>query len=1037
LTVDLFKGNTGTVSVRLTPESDLLVAGEIELKNLSPFGDGYNFEKQILKFPRIVIPLAGIPGVSISAFIDGGVFFKFSWQPLILKQLKVGFAETNINEIENVTLDIHGSVGSMASAEVYMTINAGLEARVLVATLSGSIGGEAGLGISAEAGGELDASWNMQKGLQFKEVRAFLNVTPKAVFRLTGSISIDLDLWITTINLYYHKWVFAEKELDLSGLTLKLDFPIRFNEDNTVKMPTYEEMNVQKPDFTGSQGEAILDKAINGDAEKELEAKKQEIRSQIKHDLREKSYDPEFSLSNYTEKMVDKYGKSEELKTFVLQVIEDESRNLEYERFERNKSMIRSSPMPLNSKLTILNIFSMFNQYVTNNDVEAFKAELITIEEEKKLKAQQSTAAMPPPPIDNQSSSTNGTAQTKLFDNGKPDVNTLQSKAIFESDAESSEEESIQRKCSECEEENQIQRNETTDASVWPDDKLTNSIQHKVEADIQREPDTDPAPTEPLPFTPDPKSEILPPQPTPGSTQKPDRSDTLSVKGLWWFHAQPIEEGMKKLHPERRFEYEDSIFFDFDSAILPDIEKELKIDRDLTDPKNPGGWLARADKKKIKIILRGNASEEGNPAYNLSLSNKRIKAVANALKHPNIIIVKQESIFGKDKTIDFRRARRVDIVEEGVSAPAATPGDCGPTLKRIMGVKSRSITFLDKASLNVLKALRSPSDKDSVKTRSIVAKWFNKSDVRVMTAVAQGLSQISKTLDELDPAKANLTCEVTGKPPVQNCSEGVGARGGNDPRPSIIICSSMEKSDENELIDLFIHESGHAAGFMKDFAYAHERAFRVVDTESRLKMPDGFVGVTLEINSAVENADVEVPTIGKNDEVDCLKTQTNRALDALGLVDRWINDAQDSVRELYDKSNPDFMADHVATVKAHFDSDYNDKKIKVTEALYARFEEMSFPLRGDLKIICMNDFLDTTGLGGFWQEDSSGFPGEKIFLLPEFFTLATDAEKGALLMAEMLAKASGFIEPRHRKAFAKMAQSFSKTQDKNPWRKKD
>lgn len=1048
LTVDLFKGNTGTVSVRLTPERDLLVAGEIELKNLSPFGDGYNFEKEILKFPRIVIPLAGIPGVSISAFIDGGVFFKFSWQPLILKQLKVGFAETNINEIENVTLDIHGSVGSMASAEVYMTINAGLEARVLVATLSGAIGGEAGLGISAEAGGDLDASWNMEKGLQFKEVRAFLNVTPKAVFRLTGSISIDLDLWITTVNLYYHKWVFAEKELDLSGLTLKLDFPIRFNEDNTVKMPSYEEMNVQKPDFTGAQGEAILDKAINGDAEKELEAKKQEIRSQIQDDMRKKSYDPEFSLSDYTEKMVEKYGKSEELKEFVLRTIEDESRRLEYERFERNKSMIRSSAMPLSGKLTLLNIFSMFNQYVTNNDVEAFKAELITIEEEK-IKAQQApvdnlqnpngnAAVMgPPPPPDNQSVTTNGVAQKNQISNGANGATKLQRKPIFESDTEPTKEESIQSKCAECEKEEQIQKKEITDEGNTSDE-LMGDTEHldDPDADIQREPDTDSAPAEPLPFSPDPKNEILPPKPTPGTTQTPDRSDTLSVKGLWWFHRQPIEEATKKLHPERRFEYEDSIFFDYDSASLPDIEKQLKIDRDNTDPKKPGGWLGRADSHKIKITLRGNASEEGNPAYNLSLSKKRMKAVADALKHPNIIIVKQESIFGKDKTVDFRRARRVDIVEEGVSSPAVSPGDCKETLKKIMSVKSRSITFLDKASLNILKAMKSPSDKESAKTRGIVAKWFNKSDVGTMSAVADGVSQISKTLQAIDPSKGNLTCEVTGKPPVQNCSEGVGARGGNEPKAHLIVCSSMEKSDNNKLTELFIHEAGHAAGFMKDFAYTYERVFRVIDTASKLKMPDGYVATTLEINSVLENADVEVPSLGKDDKVKCLGEQGKLAMNALGLVDRWIEDAQTSVRELYDKSHPDFLADHVATVRTHFDPGYDDKKIKVTEALYARFEELSFPLRGDLEVICINDLKDISDLGGFWQQDSSGFPGDKIFLFQEFFTKAKDAEKGALLLTEMLAKASGFIEVKHRKAFAKMAQSFNKTQDKNPWRKK-
>ena len=42
--------------------------------------------------------------------------------------------------------------------------------RVLIATLSGSLGGEAGLGLDAEAGGKVDAGWDMEKGLRFKEI---------------------------------------------------------------------------------------------------------------------------------------------------------------------------------------------------------------------------------------------------------------------------------------------------------------------------------------------------------------------------------------------------------------------------------------------------------------------------------------------------------------------------------------------------------------------------------------------------------------------------------------------------------------------------------------------------------------------------------------------------------------------------------------------------------------------------------------------------------------------------------------------------
>ncbi|MDJ0728847.1 MAG: DUF4157 domain-containing protein [Crocosphaera sp.] len=386
LTVDLFKGNTGTIGVRLTPEKEVLIAGEIRLSNLSPFGDGVNYHKELLSLPELEIPLIGIPGMSVSAFISGGVHFKFDWQPLMLKILVVKFEETNINELESIQLDITGSVGSMASAEVYIAIDAGLRARVLIATLSGSLGGEAGLGVTAEAGGDLEATWDMEKGLQLKQIIAHLDVTPKAIFRLTGTVSVDLDLWLTSVNLYYHRWVFAEQEIDMSGLTLKADFPIRFDDNGDLIKPSIDEISLEKPNFTGSQGRDILNQAINSEAEKKLAAKKEEIRGTIKRDLR----DPENELTptEYTKKMTKKYKDSPELKAFVIQAIEDESRLLEYEKFEEQKTFIRQMDGSLEKKFRLLSLFSFFYQYVRDSDIEAFKAELIKIEEDKKLQTE-------------------------------------------------------------------------------------------------------------------------------------------------------------------------------------------------------------------------------------------------------------------------------------------------------------------------------------------------------------------------------------------------------------------------------------------------------------------------------------------------------------------------------------------------------------------------------------------------------------------------------------------------------------------------
>ena len=396
LGVDIYKGIHGSVSIRLTPDKEVLIGGKIEAKELKPFGEGYNYDKEIISFPTIEFPLVGIPGLSVSAFIGGGVHFKFNWQPLILKDLSLDFKETNIKDLASVSLEIMGSVGSSAHAEVYLKIEAGLKARAAIAVLTGSLAGEAGLGLDAEAGGKVDATWDMEKGLKFKEIKAFLNVEPKAIFRLTGNVKVDLDLWIAKVNIYEHEWVLAEKQLDLSGITLKLDFPIKFKETGEVELPEYDKMNVEQPDFKGDAGKKILDDALNGDAKKEEAAKKEKLKVQIHDDMRSAD-NKDVSPSDYEKKMREKYEDSPELQAFVSTTIHDEAKKIEYEDFEQLKDKLRKNPAPAEAKYVQVNVFEMFHGYVEKNDYEALRTELKKIDEDKKLAAANAANNTTPP----------------------------------------------------------------------------------------------------------------------------------------------------------------------------------------------------------------------------------------------------------------------------------------------------------------------------------------------------------------------------------------------------------------------------------------------------------------------------------------------------------------------------------------------------------------------------------------------------------------------------------------------------------------
>jgi hypothetical protein len=392
LTVDLFKGSKGTISVRLTPDKQLLVAGSFTVQNVKPFGDGVNIKKG-KEFPSVKIPLVGIPGVSIFFEIGGGAYFTFNWDPLVLKELTISFTETNINEIETAQVNIHGEIGSKAVAEAYMELKASLGAEVLIAEIKGSLAGQAGIRVEAEAGGSVDATWNNEKGLQLKQVNASLSVDPKAFFRLKGSISVDLDLWITTINLYYKEWTLAEGEAQLGGLALKVSFPIKFDEEGNLIRPEFEQLNVEKPDFSGDQGKAALDSGINADAKKERKLAQDKLRQDIAHDIRESYNKEEFSPSEYAKKLQKKYKDDAEMKAFIMDSVEEEVRIREYEEFDQLKNELKKSDLSLNQKIGKAMVFKMFRSRISPSDYDAFINELRAIEQQKQEAAAQANQA--------------------------------------------------------------------------------------------------------------------------------------------------------------------------------------------------------------------------------------------------------------------------------------------------------------------------------------------------------------------------------------------------------------------------------------------------------------------------------------------------------------------------------------------------------------------------------------------------------------------------------------------------------------------
>jgi hypothetical protein len=200
---------------------------------------------------------------------------------------------------------------------------------------------------------------------------------------LKGSISVDLDLWLTTINLYYKEWILAEGSADLSGLSLKVNFPLKFDENGDLIRPGFEQLNIEKPDFSGDQGKAALDGGINGEAQKERKLAKDKLRAQIAEDMRKARGDDDFSPTEYAKKMQKKYKEDEDMKAFIMDSVEEEVKIQEYEQFDELKNELRKSELPLNSKIARAMVFKMFRARISPGDYDAFIEELRTIEKQK------------------------------------------------------------------------------------------------------------------------------------------------------------------------------------------------------------------------------------------------------------------------------------------------------------------------------------------------------------------------------------------------------------------------------------------------------------------------------------------------------------------------------------------------------------------------------------------------------------------------------------------------------------------------------
>lgn len=237
-----------TAGLRLLPNGEIEVTGQIGLPEALEIFPRKSLDKELFKvgidIPIIAFTVAG-QRVGIFATVQGGAQLLAHFGPAELKELNLGVT-WNPDHEDETTVKGHAALALPAGAGVKLFIKGGLGVGIPVvsATLGLTIGGY--LGIAAEVRAAVDIDWTPARGMVLDAVAA-ASAEPKFIFSVMGFVSVDLDLWLKTINLYEKQWMLAAFEYG-SGLRLGISLPVHYEEGKDFE-PSLSDVTFEVPDI--------------------------------------------------------------------------------------------------------------------------------------------------------------------------------------------------------------------------------------------------------------------------------------------------------------------------------------------------------------------------------------------------------------------------------------------------------------------------------------------------------------------------------------------------------------------------------------------------------------------------------------------------------------------------------------------------------------------------------------------------------------------------------------------------------------------
>ena len=264
ISVTLGENINSKLGVRLSKDGKVLITGKLTVTEEKLLKD------DLLKFHHTIFDIK-TPKVPVFSIGIGQIFLQIEGNAEAMAKIAaptisidVDLKETDIFNPKAFTVGTKITPKIQAEAGLDLGVKFILGAQALVFVISANIGGTLKFHIVAGAEAELDLIWSPEKGISFKHAEGRLSNAIVVSGEITGGVSVDLDLFLTTIHVWGKQWSLAEMKFGELG-QMAFRFPIDFNESGGIVTPKTDDLKPDSKYTDKNATESLLsDKAGGG-----------------------------------------------------------------------------------------------------------------------------------------------------------------------------------------------------------------------------------------------------------------------------------------------------------------------------------------------------------------------------------------------------------------------------------------------------------------------------------------------------------------------------------------------------------------------------------------------------------------------------------------------------------------------------------------------------------------------------------------------------------------------------------------------------